>query len=454
MKINAIILAAGKGTRMKSRYPKVIHKVLDKPMIMHVINNLKNANVSDIISVVGYQAKMVQEVVGDDSKYVYQTEQLGTGHAVMQAKELLQNEEGITIVICGDTPLISSETIDNLITYHHNNGNKATILTGCLDDAQCYGRIIRDNAKNVMGIVEYKDATEEQKAIQEFNTGTYIFDNKELFKALNEVGNSNAQKEYYLTDVISIMYNHGLKVDGYVLDDLEQTIGINDRKTLSIATLMMQTRVNNFHMLNGVTIIDPKTVYIGPDVIIGQDTIIHPNTTIIGNSSIGNESEIGPNCYLEDTIVLDRSKIKFAHLVETTIKDDVEIGPYVRMRKNAVVEDKCKIGNFVELKSSHFDKGSKAAHLSYIGDTSVGKNVNIGCGVITVNYDGVNKYRSNIADNSFIGCNSNLISPVNIGEGAFIAAGTTVTDDIPSDSLAIGRAKQTIKKDYKIKNKK
>jgi len=454
MKINAIILAAGKGTRMKSHHPKVIHKIMNKPMIMHVIDNLKKAKVSDIISVVGYQSESVEEVVKDESKYVYQTEQLGTGHAVLMAKELLVNDKGFTIVICGDTPLISSETIDKLISHHKNNKNHATILTGLLDDAGEYGRVIRCDNGDVMGIVEYKDATDQQRAIKEFNTGTYIFDNQELFNALSQVKNTNMQREYYLTDVISIMHQNNLKVDGYILDDIEQTIGINDRITLAYASSLMQERVNNFHMLNGVTIIDPKTTYISPDVKIGEDTIIYPNTTIMGNSSIGYDCEIGPDTYMENTVVLDRSFIKYSYLTDTNIKNDVQIGPYARMRSNVIVEDKAKIGNFVELKNTTFGHGSKAAHLAYLGDTTLGKNVNIGCGVITVNYDGVNKFKTTIDDDAFIGCNSNLIAPMHIGARSFVAAGTTVTEDIPENSFAIGRERQTTKLNYMKTQKK
>ncbi|WP_423363787.1 bifunctional UDP-N-acetylglucosamine diphosphorylase/glucosamine-1-phosphate N-acetyltransferase GlmU [Mycoplasma sp. P36-A1] len=453
MKINAVVLAAGAGTRMKSRYPKVIHNVLDKPMILHVIDNLKKANVSDIISVIGFQSEMVKDVVLDKSKYVYQTEQLGTGHAVMMAKELLEDVDGITIVICGDTPLISSSTIEQLIKYHVEKENKATILTGSLEDALSYGRIIRDKDDNVQAIVECKDATPQQLRISEFNTGTYIFDNKELFKALSLIGNSNAQNEYYLTDVISIMYENNLKVDGLILHDLEQTIGINDRKTLSFAALMLQTRINEFHMCNGVTIVDPKNTYIGNDVTIGMDTIIYPNTMIYGNTVIGEDCYIGPDTYIENSVIGDHNSIEFSHITDTEIKNNVKIGPFARMRANVVIEDDCKIGNFVEFKSTTFSKGSKSAHLSYIGDATVGKNTNVGCGVITVNYDGAKKHQTIVGNDCFLGCNANLIAPVNIGDGSFIAAGTTVTDNVPVDSLAIGRKRQINKEGYFSKEK-
>jgi bifunctional UDP-N-acetylglucosamine pyrophosphorylase/glucosamine-1-phosphate N-acetyltransferase len=250
------------------------------------------------------------------------------------------------------------------------------------------------------------------------------------------------------------MHQNNLKVDGYIIDDIEQTIGINDRITLAYASSLMQERVNNYHMLNGVTIIDPRSTYIAPDVRIGEDSIIYPNTTIMGNCSIGSDCEIGPDSYLENTVILDRSIIKYSYLTDTNIKNDVQIGPYARMRSNVIVEDKAKIGNFVELKNTTFGQGSKAAHLTYLGDTTLGKDVNIGCGVITVNYDGINKYKTSIDDGSFIGCNSNIIAPVIIGQRSFIAAGTTVTDDVPENSFAIGRARQVTKEHYMKTQKK
>jgi len=453
MKINAIVLAAGRGTRMKSNIPKVIHKILEKPMIMHVIDNLKEAQVGEIISIIGYKAEMVKEIIDGNSKYAYQIDQLGTGHAIMMAEEHLSGQEGVTIVICGDTPLISSETISELIDHHIKSENTATILTGVLDDALAYGRIIRDEENKVTSIVEYKDATDKERQIKEFNTGTYIFDNEKLFELINLVGNDNAQREYYLTDIISIMYKQGYKVDGCILNELEETIGINDRKTLAYAQSILQEKINNELMDAGVTITDPKTTYIGPDVKVGVDTIIHPNTYLYGETNIGENCIVGPDTEIVDSTILDNSSIIYAHIHDCTIKSNVKVGPYARLRQNCIIEDDVRIGNFVEMKKSLFGEGSKSAHLSYIGDAIIGSNVNIGCGAITVNYDGLKKYQTIVEDDVFIGCNANLIAPVKIEANAVIAAGTTVTSDVPSESLVIGRVRQEIKNDFTSKFK-
>lgn len=448
MKINAIILAAGKGTRMKSNLPKVIHKILDKPMIMHVIDNLRQAKVTNIISVIGYEATKVKDVVKDNSRYVIQEEQLGTGHAIKQCTEILKDKDGLTIVICGDTPLISAETIQDLIDHHIRHENTCTILTGELADALQYGRIVRDENGMVKKIVEFKDTTPEERRIEEFNTGTYIFDNRTLFDLIGMLNNDNAQQEYYLTDIIEIMYHQKYKVDGCILKDLKETIGINDRATLAHAQRVLSSRINRRLMDNGVTIIDPRTSYIGPDVTIDMDTIIKPNTHIYGNCRIGRECIIGPNSELIDTIVLNNSELTNAHVYDCTIKNQVKIGPFARLRQNCIIEDEVKIGNFVEMKKTIFAARSKAAHLSYLGDAIIGDDVNIGCGTITVNYDGQNKHQTIIEDNVFVGCNANLIAPLKIESDAVIAAGTTITSDVPKDSLAIGRVRQEIKEDF------
>lgn len=451
MKINAIILAAGKGTRMKSEYPKVIHKVLDKPMIMHVIDNLKKAEVTNLVSVIGYQADLVKNIIQDQTKYVIQEEQLGTGHAIMMCNDLLKDEDGLTIIICGDTPLISSETINDLINTHKCQNNDATILIGQLDDALAYGRILKDKNDNIIGIVEYKDAKAEEKQIKEFNTGTYIFDNKLLFKYLNELSNDNQQNEYYLTDIIKIFAKRGYQVGSLLLEDLNETLGINDRKALAQANMILQEKINEKLMFAGVSIVDSKTTYIGSDVEIDIDTIILPNTHIYGHSKIGKNNTIGPNVELVNTIIANHNHIFDAHIHDSTINNNTHLGPYLRMRQNCVIGDDVKIGNFVELKKSQVGKGSKSAHLSYLGDSIIGAGVNIGCGVITVNYDGKVKATTTIEDNAFVGCNSNLIAPVSIKANSTIAAGTTITEDVPEDSLAIGRSRQINKLNYKKK---
>ncbi|MGL4383500.1 MAG: bifunctional UDP-N-acetylglucosamine diphosphorylase/glucosamine-1-phosphate N-acetyltransferase GlmU [Bacilli bacterium] len=454
MDINAIVLAAGKGTRMKSKYPKVIHNLLNKPMIIHVIDNLQKAGVTNIVNVIGYNANLVKEVLGDEYSYAYQEEQLGTGHAIKICRSLLEDKDGHTIVICGDTPLITSETIKNIIDVHITNNNSATILTGVLDDALAYGRIIRDNDNNVIGIVEAKDATKEQLEIKEFNTATYVFNNKQLFSLIDDISNDNSQGEYYLTDIIKIMALNKLKVQGFILNDLDQTLGINDRKALALAEQLLKERINNFHMDNGVTIIDPSTTYIGIDVNISQDTTIYPNTLIYGNTDIGEDCVIGPNTQIINSVILEGSIVEYAHISESTIKNNVKIGPYARLRQNCVIEDNVTIGNFVEMKKTLFGRNSKSAHLAYLGDSIVGKNVNIGCGAITVNYDGKKKHQTIIEDDVFVGCNVNLIAPIKLERKSLIAAGTTITKDVPSESLAIGRVKQEVKNDFTKRFKK
>jgi bifunctional UDP-N-acetylglucosamine pyrophosphorylase / glucosamine-1-phosphate N-acetyltransferase len=447
MELNAIIIAAGKGTRMKSKYPKVLHKVLNKPMILHVIDNLNNAGIKNIISIVGYEGEQVKEVVQDKTKCVFQNEQLGTGHAIMMAEKPLKNKKGTTIVICGDTPLISANTLKKLLKHHHDNKNQATILTGVLDDALSYGRVIRDSENNVTGIIEKKDASEEQLTITEFNTGTYVFDNKILFQLLPSLKNYNAQKEYYLTDIIALMAQDNYKVDGYILEDLDESIGVNDRKTLSQVEKIIQLKVNDQHMDNGVTIIDPYSTYIGLDTKIGQDTIVYPNTKI-ENSTIGIDNNIGPNTEIVNSKILDNNVLTNVHIYDSTIKNNTKLGPYARFRENCIIDDEVRVGNFVEFKNTKFSKGSKAAHLSYIGDATVGTDVNFGCGAITVNYDGKKKHQTKIGNNVFIGCNANLIAPVKIDNNSFVAAGSTITDDVPKNTLSIARTKQTNKKNY------
>lgn len=447
MDLNAIILAAGKGTRMKSKYPKVLHKILNKPMIMHVIDNLNNAGIRNIISVVGYESDQVEKVVQNKTKYAYQNEQLGTGHAIMMTESFLKNKNGTTVIICGDTPLISDITLKKLIKHHQANKNNATILTGVFEDPVSYGRIIRDSNNDITGIVEQKDATKTQLAITEFNTGTYVFDNKVLFELLPLLDNDNAQKEYYLTDIIKLMAKDNYKVDSFVLDDLHESIGINDRKTLSEVEMILQEKINVYHMNNGVTIIDPISTYIGLDTIIKQDTVIYPNTKI-ENSTIGSDNEIGPNTEIINTKILNNNVITNAHIYDSTINNNTKLGPYVRLRESCLINDDVRIGNFVEFKNTKFGAGSKAAHLSYVGDTTVGTDTNIGCGAITVNYDGKTKHPTKIGNNVFIGCNSNLIAPVKINNDSFVAAGSTITEDVPKNSLAIARQKQVTKKNY------
>ena len=444
----AVILAAGQGTRMKSKLYKVLHPVCGKPMVQHVVDQITKLNIEKMVTVIGHGAEMVKAQLGDVSEYALQEKQLGTAHAVMQAQESLEGLEGTTIVVCGDTPLIKAETIEAMFKHHHELGAKATILTATIDDPTGYGRIIRNDSGLVEKIVEHKDATEEERLIKEFNSGTYCFDNKALFEALKLVSNDNVQGEYYLPDVIEILKNQGEVVTAYQTDDLDETLGVNDRVALSEAERIMRKRINEVHMRNGVTIIDPSATYIESDVEIGADTVVYPGTMIKGKTVIGSECKIGPNTEIDSCQVGNETVIRQSAAFDSSIGSHVNIGPFAHIRPQSTLADDVKIGNFVEVKKAVFGTGSKASHLSYIGDAEVGSNVNIGCGSITVNYDGKNKYLTKIEDDVFIGCNSNLVAPVTISQGSYVAAGSTITKNVPEDALAIARARQENKENY------
>ncbi len=446
MDIYAIVLAAGKGTRMKSSKPKVVHEVLYKPMINHIVDVLKSMGVTETIVVVGHGKEEVEAILKVVT-FVTQHEQKGTGHAVKMARDVLEGKEGLTLVLNGDAPLIRKETIQSLIDYHTNGHNDATVMSADCDVSTHYGRVIKENGQ-VKGIVEYKDLKDDQRDVTEMNTGEYCFNNKALWNALDKVENNNAQNEYYLTDVISIMDKDGLKVDAYKIDDFDEVGGINDRVALAQATETLRNRINREHLLNGVTIVDPKNTYIGRDVVIGEDTIIEPGCKIIGKTVIGNNCHIGPYCEFDNVTIKDHVEIKFSVISDSIIENGVDIGPYARLRTNCHILENVHMGNFVEMKKAVFGKGSKAAHLSYIGDAEVGSDVNIGCGTITSNYDGKNKSKTVIKDKAFIGCNSNLVAPVTIEENAYVAAGSTITKDVEEDAMAIARARQVNKEGY------
>lgn len=415
----AIILAAGKGTRMKSDKSKLVHKIYGKEIVLRSYENTKKAGINNIIAVVGHLKEQVKDVLKDRVKYVHQEEMLGTGHAVMQAKEFLKGKKGKVVVLNGDVPILRPETIRNLVEKSITNKEYATLLTAIYDDPYGYGRIIRDEGGNVEGIVEEKDATEMQRKIKEINAGIYCFDIEELLKALDSINNDNASGEYYITDVIKIMNDNGLKTGAVIVEDNTEILGINDRVQLEILTKILRMRINAEHMKNGVTIEDSSTTYIYDDVKIGKDTVIHPNTTIKSDVEIGENCEIGPNSYI---------------------------------REGCRLSNKVKIGSFVEIKKTIVGEGTKIPHLSYMGDCQIGEKTNIGCGTITCNYDGFNKSKTIIGNNCFIGSNTNLIAPVTVGDNAFIAAGSTITDDVPEYALAIARQRQTNKEDWNRKN--
>lgn len=452
----AVILAAGQGTRMKSKLYKVLHPVCGKPMVQHVVDQVSRLNIEKIVTIIGHGADKVKAQLGESSSYVLQESQLGTAHAVKQAKDLLEGKDGLTLVVCGDTPLIKAETMEQLFKYHEQTSAKATILTAYTDEPTGYGRIVRNEQGLVEKIVEHKDASLDERKIKEINTGTYCFDNKLLFEALNNVKNENVQGEYYLPDVIEILKKQGEVVTAFQTDDFEETLGVNDRVALSEAERIMKKRINEKHMRNGVSIVDPNNTYIGTDVEIGSDTVILPGSMLNGHTVVGEGCQIGPNSEIANCQIGNETVIRQSVACDSRIGSNVNIGPFAHIRPQSNIHDDVKIGNFVEIKKADFGEGSKASHLSYIGDAIVGKDVNIGCGSITVNYDGDNKFLTTIKDGVFIGCNSNLVAPVTIGENAYVAAGSTITEDVPGKALSIARARQINKENYvdKIHNKK
>ncbi|KGR82559.1 bifunctional N-acetylglucosamine-1-phosphate uridyltransferase/glucosamine-1-phosphate acetyltransferase [Ureibacillus massiliensis 4400831 = CIP 108448 = CCUG 49529] len=451
--IFAVVLAAGQGTRMKSKLYKVLHPVCGKPMVEHVIDNIQNLDVSRIVTIVGHGAEKVKETLGEKSEYVLQAEQLGTAHAVQQAESILADLEGTTLVVCGDTPLIRDETLKSLVEFHQKQNAKATILTAVAENPYGYGRIIRNEKGQVSQIVEQKDASDEQQLVKEINTGTYCFDNKALFESLKLVKNENAQGEYYLPDVIEILKAQGEIVSAFTTDDFDEILGVNDRVALSQAEEIMRARINEKHMRNGVTIINPLTTHISMDAVIGSDTVIKPGVVIEGNTIIGEDCIIGPNSQITNSQIGNRTSVQNSVVISSIVGEDTTIGPFAHLRPDSQLGNHVKIGNFVEVKKSTLGNDAKVSHLSYIGDAEVGNDVNIGCGSITVNYDGKNKHKTIIEDRVFVGCNSNLVAPVKIGEGSFIAAGSTVTKEVPKDALAIARARQENKLDYAKKLK-
>lgn len=420
--IIGIIMAAGKGTRMKTEKAKCVHKIYGKEMVKRVVETAKEAGITNIITVVGHKKEQVEEALGDTVKYAYQNELLGTGDTIRRALPYLKGKKGKVVVLNGDVPILRASTLRNLIDKSIKDKEYATILTAIYENPTGYGRIIRDIGGNVMSIVEEKDASDEQKMINEINAGFYCFDIEELICALEKLQPNNTQGEYYLTDVIRIMNEKGLKTGAIIVDDNTEILGVNDRVQLEMVTQALKYRINEEFMENGVTIEDTNSTYIYDNVEIGIDTVIHPNTTIKSGVKIGKNCEIGPNAYI---------------------------------RENCIIEDNVKIGSFVEIKKAIIGKGTKVPHLSYMGDCEIGEGTNIGCGTITCNYDGKNKHKTKIGNNAFVGSNVNFIAPVNIGNEVLIAAGSTINKDVPDGALAVARERQINKEEWnKIKNNK
>lgn len=407
-----VIMAAGKGTRMKSEKSKLVHKIYDKELVKRVVELSKAVGSDETIVVVGHLREQVEAVLGDTVTYAYQEELLGTGHALMQAGPLMEGKKGKAIILYGDVPIIRKETLLKLVEKSIKDKEYATLLTAVVDNPTGYGRIIRDVGGNIKEIVEEKDADPLQKEIKEINSGIYCFDIPELLKALELIRPNNAQGEYYLTDVIKIMNEKGLKTGAVIVEDNTEILGVNDRIQLELLTRVLRMRINTEHMKNGVTIEDSNSTYIYDNVTIGTDTVIHPNSTIKEGVIIGKNCEIGPNAYI---------------------------------REGCVIGDNVKVGNFVELKKTKVGNRTKVPHFIYLGDTEIGEDCNVGCGTITCNYDGKNKYKTKIGDRAFIGSNTNFIAPVTIGDDVLIAAGSTITEDVPSGMMGIARERQVNK---------
>lgn len=446
-KIKAIILAAGLGTRMKSNLPKVIHKVCGKTLVGHVIEEVQQANINEICVVVGHEAEQVKNTISQSVTFVEQKERLGTGHAVMQTTDFL-GDEGAVIILPGDGPMVRAESIAKLVQYHNEKQNVVTVWTAHFENPFGYGRVIRDENGNFVKIVEQKDATEEEAAVKEVNSGIYCFEVAALKKALKNINNDNAQGEYYLPDTLAFILQDQGKVDALLIEDHTEIMGINSRVQLAEAEKAMRKCINENHMILGVTMIDPDTTYIEKGVQIGKDTILYPGCIIEAGSVIGENCIIGANSRIVNSKIGNNTEVQNSVILDSEVSSDVHIGPFAFIRPGSHIGTGVKIGDFVEVKNSNIGDGTKISHLTYIGDADVGKNINFGCGTVVVNYDGVNKHRTVIEDDAFIGCNTNLVAPVIVRKGAYTAAGSTITKEVPSGALGIARVKQENKEGW------
>ena len=440
--LTAVILAAGEGKRMRSRQPKVLHPLCGRPLIAYPLRAAR-ALADRIVLVVGPNADEVVTLAGPDVRAVVQRERLGSGHAVLQARP--ECGDGAILVLPGDMPLLSVETIERLVAHHRKSRAAATVLTAVVAEPQGYGRVLRQGGR-VKRIVEDRDATDAEKKIAEINTSVYCFAAGRLWQALGKVRPDNDQGEYYLTDVIGVLSRAGARVDAVATADPGEAVGVNDRKQLAAVTAVQRRRILDRLMEGGVTILDPASTYIEDTVTVGPDTTIHPQVVIEGQSAIGSECVIGLGCHLSSSRLADRVTLKpYCVLTESEVEDAATLGPFCHLRPLSHVGPRARVGNFVELKKSRIGRGSKVPHLSYVGDATVGEDVNVGAGTITCNYDGVAKHETQIGDRAFIGTNSSLVAPVTIGEGAYIGAGSTITKDVPPGALAVGRAQQVVK---------
>jgi len=437
MQIRSILLAAGQGTRMRSRLPKVLHPLMGKPLIWHAVQTARQASNSQPVVVVGYRAQEVRSVLGDEVEYAQQEEQLGTGHAVMQAASLLRGKADLVLVTYGDMPLITVQTLERLVAIHAAHAGPITMATIITQDPRGFGRILRSETGQVQAIIEEAQATPEQLAIRELNPSVYCFDAAWLWDALEKIPLS-PKGEYYLTDLVGIAVSQGLRVQPVPVDDPAEMIGINTRVDLADADAILRRRINRDWMLAGVTMIEPDSVYIEPGVQIGQDTVIWPNSYLQGDTSVGDDCQIGPNTIIRNSVIGSRCRILSSLLEGALLEDEVDMGPFARLRTGAHLARGVHMGNFGEVKNSYLAPGVKMGHFSYLGDATVGENVNIGAGTITCNYDGQRKHPTVIEKDAFIGSDTMLVAPVTLGEGARTGAGSVVTHDVPPGMLVYG----------------
>lgn len=448
-----LVLAAGKGKRMKSDLPKVIHKVCGKEMVNHVIDLMRKSDVNDVNVIIGKGAQQLKNATATRNvSYSFQNDQLGTGHAVMCARDYLKGKDGTVIILNGDAPLMTKDTIKKCIKFHEQGNFKATLITSRLTDPNGYGRIVRDSNGCVTKIVEHKDCSREELKITEINSGMYCFDIKTLLNGLDKLNNNNAQGEYYLTDMVQILKDSGENVGATVVE-FEQTLGVNSREQLADVEKIMRNRINKKHMENGVTIIDANCTYIGDEVQIERDTIIYPGNVLEGKTVIKKGCVLYPNCRISDSIINERVTIQSSVILQSSVGSDTTVGPFAYIRPESTIGSEVKIGDFVEIKKSTIGNKTKVAHLTYIGDAEVGERCNFGCGTVVVNYDGKIKHKTIIGNDSFIGCNTNLVSPVEVEDNTYIAAGSTITEKVQEGSLAIARARQVNKDGWVLKNR-
>lgn len=449
MKPTVVILAAGLGTRMKSGLAKALHPLAGRPLIHHVLSAVAEIGPEKVILVLGHQADKVRNAAAEfRTEMVLQSEQLGTGHAVQQAAEAIAAAPGPVLVLCADTPLLTSKTLKDVIGLHEKSRAAVTLITAMVDDPFGYGRVVRVKS-NVMRVVEEKDATPAQKKIAEVNAGIYCFEKKFLLSSFGGLGRNNAQGEYYLPDTVELARKKKLRVAASLCGDADEVMGVNSRYDLSRAEAVMQRRINRKWMLDGVTMLASDTIFVGSEVTLGRDTVLYPNVRIEGRTKVGEACAVYPGSRIVDSVIANNVTIKDCSVVEESeIAAGAAIGPFAHLRPKSVIGEGAKIGNFVEVKKSTIGIGSKANHLSYIGDATVGRDVNIGAGVITCNYDGYDKYPTVIEDGVFVGSDAQLVAPVKIGRGALIAAGATVTRDVPADALAISRMPQEIRQGF------